>query len=230
MSEYNPSCSKLFGEIYRDINDVVKLIDQVSINQMNSSQRNSLELMETKLRLTQKRIVKTIVNDAVEQVIEDQLSLCSPNRESDHDKEWENHENEFNLRRAKELIRRIEQKAKSMNRAVVCAVCNHSAHPIAVHCMDEAYIASYDVAVHKAYTSAALKMSTSVLKGLSQPGKEFYGVQYTNQGRIVIFGGGEPLYYKNKLVGALGVSGASESEDTALAKFGKDILEEVMKC
>ena len=46
----------------------------------------------------------------------------------------------------------------------------------------------------------------------------------TNGG--VTFGGGEPLCNrKGDIIGALGVSGGSESEDTALAAYGKEIFE-----
>ena len=78
----------------------------------------------------------------------------------------------------------------------------------------------YDVAVKKAYTVVALKMSTIELKPLAQPGASLYGIQFTNDGKIVIFGGGDPLKGgKGKIVGGLGVSGGSEEQDTALSAY-----------
>jgi uncharacterized protein GlcG (DUF336 family) len=92
--------------------------------------------------------------------------------------------------------------------------------------MDNAYIASYDVAVNKAFTVVSLKMSTSTLKPLAQPGGSLYGIQFTNNGKIVIFGGGEPLLNaKGDIIGGLGVSGGTEEQDTALAEYGKQIFE-----
>ena len=73
-------------------------------------------------------------------------------------------------------------------------------------------------------------MSTKVLGELAQPGAELYGIQYTNEGKIVIFGGGEPLMIGDRLIGALGVSGGTAQQDTALAAYGKDILKEVLQC
>lgn len=73
-------------------------------------------------------------------------------------------------------------------------------------------------------------MSTEKLGELSQPGQPLYGIQFTNGGRIVIFGGGEVLELKGKIVGALGVSGGTAQEDTALAAYGKTIFEEVAAC
>ena len=46
----------------------------------------------------------------------------------------------------------------------------------------------------------------------------------------MIFGGGEPLYAGGRMIGALGVSGGSAEQDTALAAYGKDILKEVTAC
>ena len=126
-------------------------------------------------------------------------------------------------RRLSELVR--EEAARIGVKAVV-AVSDKSGRPILVECMDDAYIASYDIALNKAYTVTALKMSTSQLKPLAQPGQPLYGIQFTNQGQIVIFGGGEPLKVGETIVGGLGVSGGSEEQDTALAVFGKQIFEQ----
>lgn len=68
-------------------------------------------------------------------------------------------------------------------------------------------------------------MSTEQVGKLSQPGASLYGLQYTNSGKIVIFGGGVTLTVNGEIVGALGVSGGSAEQDTALAEFGKKIFE-----
>ena len=127
---------------------------------------------------------------------------------------------------ARRLSEKVKEKAKEMGVNAVVAVSNKAAHPVLVECMDDSFIASYDIALNKAYTVAALKMSTSELKKLSQPGGSLYGIQFTNGGKIVIFGGGVPLYNKaGKIIGGLGVSGGSEAQDTALAAYGKEIFE-----
>ena len=122
----------------------------------------------------------------------------------------------------------IEQARKMGVRAVVC-VSDAAGHPKVVKCADDAYIASYDVAVNKAFTVVALKMSTIKLKPLAQPGASLYGIQFTNGGRIVIFGGGDELYSdKGDIIGGLGVSGGSEEQDTALSAWGKKYFETQM--
>ena len=66
------------------------------------------------------------------------------------------------------------------------------------------------------------------LNELAQPGGSLYGIQNTNGGRIVIFGGGEPLVVGERIVGGLGVSGGTEDEDTALAAYGRQVFEELV--
>lgn len=135
-------------------------------------------------------------------------------------------EKEVTLKMAVKLIEKVEAEAARMGVNAVIAVTNKGGRPVAVHCMDESYIASYDIALNKAYTCAALKMPTSVLKKLSQPGNDLYGIQHTNNGQIVIFGGGVPITADGKVIGGLGVSGGSEAEDTALAEYGEKMIKE----
>jgi uncharacterized protein GlcG (DUF336 family) len=124
------------------------------------------------------------------------------------------------------LSEAVRKKASEIGVKAVVAVSNRGANPVLVQCMDDSYIASYDIALNKAYTSVALKMPTWKLSELAKPGSSLYGIQHTNGGKIVIFGGGEPLCNrKGDIIGALGVSGGSESEDTALAAYGKEIFE-----
>ena len=129
---------------------------------------------------------------------------------------------------AQALTQRVLEKAKEMGVKAVVAVSNAGARPVSVACMDGAFIASYDVALQKAYTVVALKMSTIQLKPLAQPGGSLYGIQFTNQGQIVIFGGGEPLIANGTVIGGLGVSGGTEDQDTALAAFGRQVFEEML--
>lgn len=130
---------------------------------------------------------------------------------------------------ARKLIHKVQKKAEEMGVKAVVAVTNEGGNVVAVECMDDAYIASYDIAVNKAFTCAALKMPTSKLKVLAQPGESLYGIQFTNNGRIVIFGGGVPLCSGDKTIGGLGVSGGSEEQDTLLAEYGNRVfLEEIL--
>ncbi|MBE6701412.1 MAG: heme-binding protein [Ruminococcaceae bacterium] len=125
---------------------------------------------------------------------------------------------------ARKIIHKVEEKAKEMGVKAVVAVADRGGRTIAVECMDDSYIASYDIAVNKAYTCVSLKMSTKKLSTLAQPGQSLYGIQFTNNGKIVIFGGGEPLCVNGKVIGAVGVSGGSEEQDTLLGAYAKDVF------
>ena len=131
----------------------------------------------------------------------------------------------LSLDEARRIIRRVEEEAERIGVKAVVAVANSGANTILVECMDDAYIASYDIAVNKAFTSVSLKMPTKTLKTLAQPGGDLYGIQNTNNGKIVIFGGGVPLIRNGKVIGAIGISGGSEEQDTYLGDFVLKVFE-----
>ena len=134
----------------------------------------------------------------------------------------------MNLETAKALIQLVEEEAARVGVKAVVAVSDAAGRPIAIHCMDGAYIGSFDVALNKTYTSVAFQMPTSKLAELAAPRGSLYGIQHTNEGKIVIFGGGEPLYVEGILVGALGVSGGTAEQDTKLGEFEKNKLKDVI--
>ncbi len=166
-----------------------------------------------------------IVARTIQSVLGEQNQIPNPaGKPADYE------EKSMTLRLATALMERVEAEAARRGMAVVTAVSDAAGRPVAVHCMDGAYIGSYDVALNKTYTSIAFKMSTAELGRLAQPGESLYGIQFTNDGKIVIFGGGEPLYKDGRIIGALGVSGGSAQEDTDLAAYGSSILKEVISC
>ncbi len=133
----------------------------------------------------------------------------------------------IDLAKAKKLISSIEEEAVRRGMKVVISICNPEGNPVAVHSMDGAYLASFDIAMKKAYTSVALKMSTKELGELAKPGGALYGIDKADQGRIIIFGGGVPLTHNGLVIGGLGVSGGTLEQDTLLAEYGLEILPEI---
>ena len=129
---------------------------------------------------------------------------------------------------AKKLIERLEQEAVRRGQRAVIAVCNPEGNPVAVHVMDGAFLVSFDVAMKKAYTAVAVKMSTMELSKIAQPGGTFYGVDKLDGGKIVIFGGGIPLKSGNTIIGGLGISGGTGEEDHSLAEYGQSVLNEIL--
>lgn len=84
---------------------------------------------------------------------------------------------------------------------------------------DGAFLGSIDISQKKARTARAFNMSSAQLGAAAQPGQELYGIEVTNGG-LAIFGGGELLIRGGVIVGAVGVSGGSVAEDTAVARAG----------
>ena len=141
--------------------------------------------------------------------------------------QWQSKTEKITLTKAEEIADEVIAEAKRMGLSVVVCISDEAGHPKLVKVMDDAYIASYDVAVNKAFTVVALKMSTMTLKPLAQPNGSLYGIQFTNGGRIVIFGGGDPLVGRDgRIVGGIGVSGGSEEQDAALSLYGKRYFEQ----
>ena len=128
---------------------------------------------------------------------------------------------------AKRLIEKIEQEALRRNKPSVIAICSPDGNPVAVHVMDGSFLVSFEVALKKAYTSVAVKMSTMELSRLTQPGQTFYGLGKMSD-NIVIFGGGVPLKVGDTIIGGLGISGGTGEEDNSLAEYGLQVLNEVL--
>lgn len=124
------------------------------------------------------------------------------------------------LELAKEIIVGAEEEAKKIGVSMVISVVDEGGNLIAVHRMDDAWLASIEIAQNKAWTSVALKMPTANLADATVPAAELYGLNTTNNGRLVVFGGGIPLVVDDKVVGAIGVSGSSVPNDVKVAEAG----------
>lgn len=86
--------------------------------------------------------------------------------------------------------------------------------------MDGAFLGSIDISMKKARTARFLNMPTGTLRDAAQPGEELFGIEVLSGG-MVIFGGGELIKdAEGMIIGAIGVSGDSVANDTAVAKAG----------
>jgi uncharacterized protein GlcG (DUF336 family) len=91
--------------------------------------------------------------------------------------------------------------------------------------MDGAEIAGEVLAVDKAYTAVAHRISTAGLGALAQPGGELFGLEANGRGRYVMFGGGLPVTDSDGVViGGVGVSGAAVAQDVACAEAARAAL------
>ncbi|GAB6179570.1 cob(I)yrinic acid a,c-diamide adenosyltransferase [Desulfotomaculum defluvii] len=128
------------------------------------------------------------------------------------------------LDKAKKIIEAAEKKSQEIGVPMVIAVVDCGGNLVAQHREDNALLASISLSLNKAYTAVALKMPTDQAAALSQPGQQLYGINTTNEGRLVIFGGGIPIYENDLLIGGIGVSGGSVDEDMTVAQAGLESL------
>lgn len=111
-------------------------------------------------------------------------------------------------------------KAIEIDVPMVIAVCDIGGNPILLNRMEDSLLASIDIATNKAYTSIALKMSTDTAAELSKEAGPLFGLTACDKGRMVVFGGGFPIYEGDKIIAAIGVSGGSVEEDMTVAQAG----------
>jgi uncharacterized protein GlcG (DUF336 family) len=126
----------------------------------------------------------------------------------------------INLKEARQVIAAAEAKANEIGQPMNIAVVDAGGNLVSHVRMDDAWIGSIDISINKAFTARAFDISTAQLGENSQPGQQFYGIQNSNHGRVMIFAGGVPLWRKGSVIGAVGVSGGSGSQDQAVATAG----------
>jgi uncharacterized protein GlcG (DUF336 family) len=124
------------------------------------------------------------------------------------------------LEEAQRILAAAEQKAGEMGQPMNIAVMDAGRNLVAFHRMDGAWVASTDIAIDKAFTSAGRGLTTRKIGEMAQPGQPLFGINTTNGGRIVIFAGGIPLERDGEVVGAVGVSGGTVDQDEEVAEAG----------
>ena len=122
------------------------------------------------------------------------------------------------LEDARRVIAAGEETAQEIGQPQNIAVVDAGGNLVSHIRMDGAWIGSVDIAINKAFTARAFDLPTADLAETSKPGGPFYGIQQSNDGRVVILAGGIPLKRKGKVVGAVGVSGGDGEQDTAVAE------------
>ena len=132
---------------------------------------------------------------------------------------------------AKHMLKAGEVAAERIGLAYNIAVVDAGGNLIAFLRQDSALIGSIDLAIDKAKTARLFDKATSELAQLTQPGSQLFGIEQSNSGKIVIFGGGVPVkidgaIVDGAIVGAVGTSAGSIEQDievaeAAIAALGK---------
>jgi uncharacterized protein GlcG (DUF336 family) len=125
---------------------------------------------------------------------------------------------------ARKVIAAAEKKAEEIGQPMNIAVADAGGNLVAHVRMDNAWLGSIDISIKKAYTARAFDIATKDLADHCQSGGQFFGINASNDGKIMIFAGGIPLKHEGKIVGAIGVSGGSGEQDHAVAEAGAKAL------
>ena len=126
----------------------------------------------------------------------------------------------MNLEDARRIIAAAEAKSAEIGQPMNIAVADAGGNLVAHVRMDNAWMGSIDISIKKAWTSRAFDIATKDLAEHSQSGDQFFGINASNGGKVMIFAGGIPIKKGKKVVGAIGVSGGSGEQDHAVAEAG----------
>ena len=124
------------------------------------------------------------------------------------------------LEDARRVVSAAEEKAREIGQPMDIAVLDGGRNLKSFARMDNAWLGSIEIAIDKAYTSTSFELSTEDLASQAQPGQPLFGINTTNNSRVVIFAGGIPLQRDGQVVGAVGVSGGTPDQDQQVAEAG----------
>lgn len=112
------------------------------------------------------------------------------------------------------------EEAERLGVAVNVAVVDRSGVLMAFLRMPESSLHSMDTAIDKAYTAASFRFPTADWSELMASFSDTVQKGILLRPRLVVFGGGLPIEWQGQIIGAIGVSGASEEQDEACARAG----------
>lgn len=115
--------------------------------------------------------------------------------------------------------------AQAMGLAVNVAVVDASGVLAAFLRMPGAPLHSVEIAIDKAYTAASFGLPTSQWHAELQTHSAAVREGIVRRPRFVAFGGGLPIVEAGQRIGGIGVSGASEAQDEAIAHAGLAALD-----
>jgi uncharacterized protein GlcG (DUF336 family) len=123
----------------------------------------------------------------------------------------------ISLERAEALIGAAVAEAKKRNWKMNVAVVDPGGNLVAFERMDGAQLASIAIAEHKARAAATFRRETKVFENAIQLNSIYYIMTLDG---IVASRGGIPLVEAGKLIGAIGCSGGTGSQDEVTCKAG----------
>ena len=128
----------------------------------------------------------------------------------------------ISLENAKKVAAPAMAEAAKNNWTVAVAVVDPAGNLVYYEKMDNTQLGSANVAVDKARSAALFKRPTKAFQDALAAGGD--SVRLLRLQGVVPVEGGIPLVVDGKIVGAIGVSGATSAQDAQCAKAGADTL------
>ncbi|MFG3406449.1 heme-binding protein [Streptomyces sp. NPDC048142] len=126
---------------------------------------------------------------------------------------------EITLEHAHRIVTRGRTAAQDSGMNAVFAILDQGANLVTFSRMDNAWLASNELAIAKARTSVMLQAPTETLNPPLTVGEPLPHFDHIHTGGLLLLGGGVPLFDDDgKLIGGLGVSGGTPDQDAALAR------------
>ncbi|MFG8922173.1 heme-binding protein [Pseudomonas aeruginosa] len=116
------------------------------------------------------------------------------------------------------VIERAQARAREQHFAINIAVVDEAGLLRGFLRMDDAVPGAIDVSIKKARTAALFRTDSLELGVAAQPGGPIYTLEATNGG-LISFGGGVVLRDEDRVIGAVGVAGATVEADQAIALY-----------
>ncbi|HEY2845022.1 MAG TPA: heme-binding protein [Bryobacteraceae bacterium] len=126
---------------------------------------------------------------------------------------------------AKRIAAAAEQEAIKNHWSMFIAVVDDGGNLMYLQRMDDCQLASLDVSIAKARCALLFKRPTKALEDAVAAGRS---VIMTLPNAVPVEGG-VPLLAHGKIVGAIGISGATSPQDGIVAKAGADELEKILQ-
>ena len=130
----------------------------------------------------------------------------------------------ISLERADAVIRAAVAEAKKRNWKMNAAVVDSGGNLVAFQRMDGAMLASIQIAEHKARAAATFRRPTKVFED---------GINLMHLNYLLAFDGviasrgGIPLIEGGAIIGAIGCSGGTDSQDEVVSKAGAAVIDQI---
>jgi len=127
----------------------------------------------------------------------------------------------ISLERADAVLAAAIAESKKHDWKLICAVVDSGANLVSFKRMDGAQLASISIAEHKARTAVKFRRETKVFENAIQLTNFNYVMTLDD---VIASRGGIPLVEGGKIIGAIGCSGGTGSQDEVVAKAGAALI------